>query len=125
GRKVCGILAEMEAEMDRVNFINLGIGINANTSTSQYEKMATSLKEELKRVEGVKAFFVNDPTRAWYEIRELAQIDRNMDGTIDSNELMELRGKTIRLGTTDKMMELFTSHPNSLKRIKHLSSLVA
>ena len=82
-------------------------------------------KEELKRVEGVKAFFVNDPTRAWYEIRELAQIDRNMDGTIDSNELMELRGKTIRLGTTDKMMELFTSHPNTLKRIKHLSSLVA
>ncbi len=82
-------------------------------------------KEELKRVEGVKAFFVNDPTRAWYEIRELAQIDRNMDGTIDSNELMELRGKSIRLGTTDKMMELFTSHPNSLKRIKHLSSLVA
>jgi len=82
-------------------------------------------KEELKQVEGVKAFFVNDPTRAWYEIRELAQIDRNMDGTIDSNELMELRGKTIRLGTTDKMMELFTSHPNSLKRIKHLSSLVA
>lgn len=82
-------------------------------------------REELKRVEGVKAFFVNDPTRAWYEIRELAQIDRNMDGTIDSNELMELRGKTVQLRTTDKMMELFTSHPTSLKRIKHLSSLVA
>lgn len=49
GRKVCGILAEMEAEMDKVNFINLGIGINANTSTSQYEKMATSLKEELRK----------------------------------------------------------------------------
>lgn len=82
-------------------------------------------KEELKRVEGVKAFFVNDPTRAWYEIRELAQVDRNMDGAIDSNELMELRGKTVRLRTTDKMMELFTSQPNTLKRIKHLSSLVA
>ena len=47
GRKICGILAEMEAEMDRVNFINLGIGINANTSISPYEKTATSLKEEL------------------------------------------------------------------------------
>jgi heat shock protein HtpX len=82
-------------------------------------------REELKRVEGVKAFFVNDPTRAWYEIRELAEIDRNMDGTIDSSELMELRGKTVRLRTTDKMMELFTSHPNMLKRIKHLSSLTA
>jgi len=49
GRKVCGILAEMEAEMDKVNFINLGIGINANTSISQYEKTATSLKEELRK----------------------------------------------------------------------------
>jgi BirA family biotin operon repressor/biotin-[acetyl-CoA-carboxylase] ligase len=47
GRRVCGILAEMEAEMDKVNFINLGIGINANTSISQYEKTATSLKKEL------------------------------------------------------------------------------
>ena len=82
-------------------------------------------REELKRVEGVKAFFLNDPTRAWREIRELSQIDRNMDGTIDNNELMELRGKTVRLGTTDKMMELFTTHPNMLKRIKHLSSLMA
>jgi len=81
-------------------------------------------REELKRVEGVKAFFLNDPTRAWREIRELSQIDRNMDGTIDSNELMELRGKTVRLETTDKMMELFTTHPNTLKRIKHLSALM-
>jgi len=79
--------------------------------------------EELKRVEGVKAFFLNDPTRAWREIKELTQIDRNMDGTIDSNELIELRGKSVRLGATDKMMELFTTHPNTLKRIKHLSSL--
>ena len=47
GRKVCGILAEMEAEMDAINFVNLGIGINANFPSSQYEKGATSLKEEL------------------------------------------------------------------------------
>ena len=47
GRKVCGILAEMEAEMDAINFVNLGIGINANFPISQYEKVATSLKEEL------------------------------------------------------------------------------
>ncbi|MHC1579031.1 MAG: biotin--[acetyl-CoA-carboxylase] ligase, partial [Dehalococcoidia bacterium] len=35
GRKVCGILAEMDAEMDVVNFVNAGIGINANTTVSQ------------------------------------------------------------------------------------------
>jgi heat shock protein HtpX len=81
-------------------------------------------KAELKRVEGVKAFFVNDPSRAWSEIRELSQVDRDMSGTIDYNELMELRQKEVRLGTGDKMMELFTTHPNMLKRIKHLSTLV-
>jgi len=79
--------------------------------------------EELKRVEGVKALFLNDPSRAWNEIRELSQIDRDMSGTIDYDELMELRQKEIRLGTAHKLMELFTTHPNMLKRIKHLSSL--
>jgi len=79
--------------------------------------------EELKRVEGVKAFFVNDPSRAWNEIKELTQIDRDMSGTIDYDELMELRQKEVRLGTGDKLMELFTTHPNMLKRIKHLSTL--
>jgi len=79
--------------------------------------------EELKRVEGVKAFFLNDPSRAWYEIRELSQIDRDMSGTIDYDELAALRQKQVRLGTTDKLMELLTTHPNMLKRIKHLSTL--
>ncbi|MFQ6121997.1 MAG: zinc metalloprotease HtpX, partial [Dehalococcoidales bacterium] len=79
--------------------------------------------EELKRVEGVKAFFVNDPSRAWNEIRELSQIDQDMSGTIDYDELMELRQKEVRLGSSHKLMELFTTHPNMLKRIKHLSTL--
>jgi heat shock protein HtpX len=80
-------------------------------------------KPELKQVQGVKAFFVSDPSRAWFEVRELSQIDKNMSGTIDQNELMELRQKKVRLSFTDKMMEIFTTHPNMLKRIKHLSSL--
>ncbi|MGQ9546883.1 MAG: biotin--[acetyl-CoA-carboxylase] ligase [Dehalococcoidia bacterium] len=49
GRKVCGILAEMGAEMDVVNFVNVGIGINANTSLAQFSQTATSLKEVLGR----------------------------------------------------------------------------
>jgi heat shock protein HtpX len=79
--------------------------------------------QELKRVEGVKAFFVNDPSRAWYEIRELSQIDQDMSGTISYNELMALRQKEVKLGASHKLMELFTTHPNMLKRIKHLSTL--
>jgi len=79
--------------------------------------------EELRRVEGVKAFFVNDPSRSYYEIKELSQIDLDMSGTIDYDELMELRQKEVRLSKSQKLMEIFTTHPNMLKRIKHLSTL--
>ena len=79
--------------------------------------------QELKQAERVRAFFVNDPARAWYEVRELSQIDQDMSGTIDYDELAELRQKEVHLGTADKLMELFTTHPNMLKRIKHLSTL--
>lgn len=81
------------------------------------------VKEELKRVEGVKAFFVNDISRAYHEIGDLKEVDRDLSGTIDQNELMELRQKTIKLGRSAKMMEILTTHPNMLKRIKHLSTL--
>ncbi len=80
-------------------------------------------REELKRVEGVRAFFLNDPARAWYEVKELSQVDQDMSGTIDYDELANLRQKEVRVGTTDKLMEFFTTHPNMLKRIKHLSTL--
>ncbi len=82
-------------------------------------------RPELKQMEGIKAFFVNDPTRAWREIKELSQIDLDMSGTIDAYELMELRSKTVRTSSADKMMEILSTHPNMLKRIKHLSSLMA
>jgi len=80
-------------------------------------------KEALKQAEGLKAFFINDPSRAWNEIRELKQIDLDMSGTIDSDELMALRSKKVRISTKDKLMEIFSTHPNMLKRIKNLSSL--
>jgi len=80
-------------------------------------------QEDLRRVEGVKAFFLNDHSRAKGELKELAQVDRDMSGTIDSDELMALRQKTVQISSAEKMMELFTTHPNMLKRIKHLASL--
>ena len=43
-------------EMDVVNFVNIGIGINANTSVPQFEKMVTSLKDALGRKISRKEF---------------------------------------------------------------------
>ncbi|MDM8001095.1 MAG: zinc metalloprotease HtpX [Dehalococcoidia bacterium] len=80
-------------------------------------------KEDLKEIEGIKAFFVSDPSKAYTELRELSQVDLDMSGTIDQNELQALRSKAIKLGLGDRMMEAFSTHPNMLKRIKHLSSL--
>ena len=80
-------------------------------------------REELQRMAGMKAFFVNDISRASNEIKELVAVDRNLSGTIDANELMQLRSKTIKLSGAEKMMEIFTTHPNTLKRIKQLAEL--
>jgi heat shock protein HtpX len=95
----------------------------ADLGSVKLGNMPHDLATALYKLVYVKAFFVNDPSRAWGEINELKQIDRDMSGTIDYDELMELRQKEVRLGTGDKLMELFTTHPNMLKRIKHLSTL--
>jgi heat shock protein HtpX len=84
---------------------------------------ARANKKILKQSAGMKAFFVNDPTRAMYEIRELKDIDVDMSGTIDQNELLMLSSKTVKLSKADKMIEILSTHPNMVKRIKHLSSL--
>jgi heat shock protein HtpX len=78
-------------------------------------------KESFKEVEGLKAFFVNDPSQARNEVRELAQLDLDKSGTLDSSELEQVRSKTIQLSFGDKLLELFSTHPNMLKRIKRLS----
>lgn len=78
-------------------------------------------KEAIKDAEGLKAFFLNDPSRARQEIQELSQIDLNRSGTIDSYELAALRVKKIRLSWGDKLLEAISTHPNMLKRIKRLS----
>ena len=48
-RKICGILTEISAEMDKLDFAVVGIGINANLDVSEFpdQWMATSLSCEL------------------------------------------------------------------------------
>lgn len=84
---------------------------------------ARTPKHALKQTEGMKAFFINDPSRAMYEVRELKDIDLDMSGTIDQNELMMLSTKQVSIKTSDKLIEVLSTHPNVVKRIKHLASL--
>lgn len=48
GKKVCGILTELDAEMDRINHTVVGIGINVNNSLEEdLKETATSLIQEV------------------------------------------------------------------------------
>lgn len=48
-KKLAGILTEMNAEMDQVKFVVVGIGINVNAVLSDLVKGATSLKMETEK----------------------------------------------------------------------------
>lgn len=59
GKKLCGILTELSAEIERINHIVLGIGINVKTMdfSPEISEIATSLQKEgynLSRVDIVK-----------------------------------------------------------------------
>ncbi len=58
------------------------------------------------------------------ELRGLKQLDMDPNGSIVAGELSFLRSKTVRVGSGEKLMELMSTHPNMLKRIKHLSELI-
>lgn len=51
GKKVCGILTEIEAEIDLIDYCVVGIGIDANVDTDSFpeeiRESSTSLKKEL------------------------------------------------------------------------------
>jgi len=49
GKKVCGILCEIKAQPDMVDFLILGVGINVNTPLKKLPVGATSLKNESSR----------------------------------------------------------------------------
>ena len=79
-------------------------------------------KNAVREIEGLKAFFINDPSRAGQEIYDLRQLDLDKSGTIDSGELATFQNRSLKLTFTDHLMEMLSTHPNMLKRIKVLAA---
>jgi heat shock protein HtpX len=104
---------------------SIELGNPASAMASALYKLAYGAartdRNKIAEVEGLKAFFINDPSRARSEIRELRELDLDKSGTIDPDELMALERKNLRLSFSDRMMEALSTHPNMLKRIKMLS----
>ncbi len=76
---------------------------------------------ELKKVEGMKAFFLSDPSRARNEFADLRALDKDLSGTIDKKELEAIRTTKLKLTFGERMLELLSTHPNMLKRIARLA----
>lgn len=51
GRKVCGLLAEMSGDMDRVDYMVIGFGINANFPV---KKLPRAIREQVTTLEDVQ-----------------------------------------------------------------------
>ena len=76
GKKVCGILTEMSAELDRLHYVVVGIGINVNHTAMppELEPIATSL-----RMEGGKFY-----SRAQVLVTLLKELEREYRLLLDS-----------------------------------------
>lgn len=61
GRKLSGILSQMAAESDRIEFVNLGIGVNVHNDTQDVRPPAISLSKlidrQVSRVEILSEFY--------------------------------------------------------------------
>lgn len=85
GKKVCGILTEMSAEMDYIHYVVIGVGINTNQSQSEFEEdireIATSLKiESGQQVSGAAVIE-----------RVMFYFEKNYDIFVRKQNLSELR----------------------------------
>jgi len=49
GKKICGILSELETEGDMVSFMNIGIGLNVNNDCTQEVPLSVSIRQCLDR----------------------------------------------------------------------------
>lgn len=72
----------------------------------------------INEVNTTRAFFINDVNNAQSDINEFRQIDYNGDGSISDDELRRLNNARIEVSTSKKLMEILSTHPDTLKELK-------
>lgn len=107
-RKVAGILLEMDSEPDRVNFVVMGIGVNANMKMdalpSDVKNIATSLAREggveVDRATLVCALY--SELEKWYKI----YLERGFTPVLDAwRGYFASEGKAVRVAVFGKTIE--------------------
>ncbi|MHC1635134.1 MAG: zinc metalloprotease HtpX [Candidatus Methanospirareceae archaeon] len=80
-------------------------------------------REKIKSVEGMRAFFATDPATSRKDIMDLRAADLDKDGKIDEYEL-RVFAERAKVSLVDRLMELFSTHPNPVNRVKRLGMYV-
>ncbi len=80
-------------------------------------------KETIDEVNVNRAFFVNDVNNAKHDVTDFRQIDFDGDGKISDEELRRLANSDVKISRKNGLMEIFSTHPDSLKRVKRLAQL--
>ena len=70
-----------------------------------------------------RAFFVNDINNAKHDVTDFRQIDFDGDGKISDEELRKLANSEVKISKKSGTMEIFSTHPDSLKRVKRLAEM--
>lgn len=108
GKKICGILTEMEAEAESINYVVIGIGINANMDLESFPEdlrvTSTTIKSELGR-EIDRVSFVQS-LLSELEQRYIKFNTGYFDEILNSwIELSDTLGRRVHLVTPTKMYE--------------------
>ena len=80
-------------------------------------------KETIADLNSNRAFFVNDINNAKNDVTDFQQIDFDGDGHISDEELRRLANSDVKISSKNGIMELLSTHPDSLKRVKRLAEL--
>lgn len=72
-----------------------------------------------KETGSMRAFFAADPMTAIGDLKDLRAADLNKDGQIEEHEL-EAFAERANASRVDRVMELFSTHPNPVSRVKML-----
>jgi BirA family biotin operon repressor/biotin-[acetyl-CoA-carboxylase] ligase len=92
GQKLAGVLTEMEGEADRVSWVVLGVGVNADVDAAALPEGATSLRTETGAVD--RRVFVQRVLELLDELRG------DPDATLDAwRELADTLGRQVRVET--------------------------
>ena len=117
GQKICGILTELSAEIDRINYLCVGIGINANLDKEDLGNHELKTATSLKLATGIavdRKKLIAEVLKAFEDYYSEFLINSDIDFMIEEYKKSSANiGKEVRLITKDGEILAKTEDVNS------------